>query len=110
VIGKDIPVHKSVKRLLLTAVVLAFLWYMVVPWIPISTALAYPLLRDQWRSDEILHFPRQHPDGAVTTGFYFNWGQLQSSKAMEWRLQYNKASFPEALRKLSGLAQTMNGK
>ncbi len=85
-------------------------WQFVLPWIPIKTSIAYPMLRKRWDPDLVAHFPQKKPEGSESAGFFFNWGMLQSSTVMEWRVSFEESSFSKEMQRLSSIAETDDGR
>lgn len=93
------------KWVMLTMFIGVLFWQFVLPWIPIKTAIAYPMLRKRWDPDTVAHFPEVRPEGSESIGFYFNWGMLQAATVMEWRVRFEETSFSKEMQRLSSISE-----
>ncbi len=104
---------RSLKRITAGATgllaVLVFFWLFVFPFLTIRSALLYPILRGQWETEAIVHFPSPVPEGVNPTGFYFNAGAMQAATEMELRLRFGLQEFSRELARLKRFYLTPDG-
>ncbi len=81
----------------------ATFYHCVLPFVPITTPLAYGWLRGRWRPEAIAHFPERPGVLGETRGFYYFPGPMQASTEMELRIAFEPDAFARERARLDAL-------